>query len=321
LKKYFETIFHMKLGGKINWKDENNPVNFPTFEEALGVLDLSELRRESLRSFDSTSFVSNNNQVRLTRLYLILAMSKAIADELKRKRGQRLHGLLVQNLISGKLLPNTIFISANYDLLIDFALESQFDYGVEFTGANRFSRQQSVRPDDVKLLKIHGSLNWLQCPTCNNLSGFDYKVILEFIHGTGRLKDYKSYSDQTKCAFCDSILSPVIVPPTFYKDMSNVFLSTIWNKTENALREVDHVIFCGYSCPDADMHIKYLLKRMQTNRKDSRAVRFTLINHHQGKDEKQAKDEEERYKRFFGANVRDTRKSFEDFAQAPQTFY
>jgi hypothetical protein len=103
--------------------------------------------------------------------------------------------------------------------------------------------------------------------------------------------------------------------------MSNVFLSMIWNKTENALREVDHVIFCGYSCPDADMHIKYLLKRMQTNRENSRAVRFTLINHHEGKDEKQAKDEEARYKRFFGDNVKDTRKSFEDFAKAPKEFY
>ena len=48
--------------------------------------------------------------------------------------------------------------------------------------------------------------------------------------------------------------------------MSNVFLSTVWNKSERALRESDILVFCGYSFPEADMHIKYLLKRVQTSR-------------------------------------------------------
>ena len=59
------------------------------------------------------------------------------------------------------------------------------------------------------------------------------------------------FADRT-CAECGSVYSPLIVPPTFYKDLNNVFLSTIWNRTDVALRKVKHIIFCGYSFPAAN---------------------------------------------------------------------
>jgi hypothetical protein len=81
------------------------------------------------------------------------------------------------------------------------------------------------------------------------------------------------------------------------------------------LRKVDHVIFCGYSFPDADIHIKYLLKRAQTNR--DRQLRFTAINQHKGKKADQCQQEEYRYKRFLGRNFNYTGLSFEDFVANP----
>jgi hypothetical protein len=78
---------------------------------------------------------------------------------------------------------------------------------------------------------------------------------------------------------------------------------------------VKHVIFCGYSFPDADIHIKYLLKRAQTNREGP--MRFTVVNHYPGKDQKEAGQEKYRYERFLGAGVDYTLKSFSDFAAAP----
>jgi hypothetical protein len=48
-----------------------------------------------------------------------------------------------------------------------------------------------------------------------------------------------------------------------------------------ALRKVNQVVFCGYSFPDADIHIKYLLKRAQTNR--DRPLHFTVVNNFKGK--------------------------------------
>lgn len=305
LAQFFKAIFSIDLNAPIS------KIAFPTFEEALGVLDLSEMRRESFRGFDFAGAVPQGNKVQLLRLYLTLVMAKAIADGLKRGQ-QTYHQVLVQNLKGQGLFGDTIFISTNYDLLIDDALGWEVDYGVEFSGMNKFGSQGTGAVTAVKLLKIHGSLNWLYCSVCNNLNSYESKVVLSLM-----------YADKpvTKCGFCQAVMSHVIVPPTFYKDMSRVFLSSIWNKTENALREVNQIIFCGYSLPDADMHVKYLLKRMQTNRANLKSVRFILVNHHPKKDLKQADEEKQRYLRFFGDNVNDTRQQFQEFAKDPGRFY
>jgi hypothetical protein len=53
------------------------------------------------------------------------------------------------------------------------------------------------------------------------------------------------YADR-KCVESRSVYSPLIVPPTFYKDLNNVFLSSIWNRTDVTLCKVKHIVFCGY---------------------------------------------------------------------------
>jgi hypothetical protein len=111
------------------------------------------------------------------------------------------------------------------------------------------------------------------------------------------------------------VFSPLIVPPTFYKDLNNVFLSTIWNRTDIALQKAKHIIFCGYSFPDADIHIKYLLKRAQTNRDGT--LRVTVINNFPTKKLEVANQEKYRYERFLGTSVEYTAKSFEEFANDP----
>ena len=311
LSQFFKAIFSIDLSKSVK------NIDFPTFEEALGILDLLELRRESLRGFDPGDGPQQANRVQLIRLYLILAMSKAISDGLKKSNKPGWHQQLVNNLRAKALLSQTIFVSTNYDLLIDGALGFQIDYGVEFSGPHQFGSRRTLAPGNqqpVKLLKLHGSLNWLYCPVCNNLNSWESKAVLSLMSEDKPIN---------RCERCQSVMSPVIVPPTFYKDMSRVFLSNIWNKTENELRDVNHIIFCGYSLPDADMHIKYLLKRMQTNRDaQSNPIRLTLINNHSKKTKAQAKTEAERYSRYFGVkSVKDSGKSFEDFAKNPKLFY
>lgn len=312
LAQFFKSVFTIDLADPID------TITFPTFEEVLGILDLAETRKESLRGFSldapgpGVQLQSYANRVQLIRLDLILVMARAIADGIASRVLPTLpHRRLVDKLMEQHLINDTIFISTNYDLCIDSALGNNCDYAVDFAAD---SEPSLIGGQSVKLFKLHGSLNWLYCPVCNNVKGFESKVVLSLMY-EGR--------PVNQCAFCNSVLSPIIVPPTFYKDMSRVFLSRIWNKTEDALREVDHVIFCGYSFPDADMHIKYLLKRMQTNRLDPKAVRFTLVNNHLDppKEDAASKTERERYMRFLGENVADTEKSFEEFAENPQTFY
>ncbi|MCD6494328.1 MAG: hypothetical protein J7K36_11175 [Archaeoglobaceae archaeon] len=44
------------------------------------------------------------------------------------------------------------------------------DYGIEFINFNRANDwKRSDKNKSALLLKIHGSLNWLYCPTCNQM--------------------------------------------------------------------------------------------------------------------------------------------------------
>ena len=310
------TFFYIMFGIDVDYGDLSK-INFPTFEEALGILDLAEIRRESFKDFGLQTSASNSGRIGHIRQYLVLAMAKVIAAGLLKSKS--VHKTLVKNLSDKNLLSSTSFISTNYDISIDNALATYknckfgetVNYGVDFAN---YEQGGWAKPklDATKLLKIHGSLNWLYCPACNDLK------ITPFKKGMTRIIDNPG---ETLCKSCESPMSPVVIPPTFYKDMSNVFLSTVWNRAEAALRKADQVVFCGYSFPDADMHIKYLLKRAETNRRMKDPLQFKIINHYPGKDKAQAKAEELRYKRFLNGYVNFTDVSFEEFAAEPNRFY
>jgi NAD-dependent SIR2 family protein deacetylase len=285
---------------------------FPTFEEALGLTDLAILRKESFKDFEIENRASNSGRLRFISQYLVFLMADVL--EKKLKDSNKYHTKLVNNLLDARVLKETAFISTNYDILIDNAitelidLNIELDYGIDFINFDRLNDWK--RPDlnkSVNLFKIHGSLNWLYCPTCNNIeiTPKEKGVVTRLI----------SHFEDATCNQCDSVYLPIIVPPTYYKDLNNVFLSTIWNKAENVLRKVDHVIICGYSFPDADFHIKYLLKRAQVNRKNS--LKFTVINNYEGKPKSNIEDEKYRFTRFLGPNINYTDLSFQDFTEDP----
>src|SRR5947207_6944750 len=198
LSRFFKAIFNIDLSKPIE------SIAFPTFEEALGILDLSEMRRESFRGFDFGGAAPQGNKVQLIRLYLILVMSRAISDGLSKSQNEGSHALLVTNLQKHGLMNETVFVSTNYDLVIDDALGWQINYGVDLAGNNKFGSEGTV-PGAVTLLKLHGSLNWLYCPVCNNLNSFESKAVLSLM---------SENKPMTKCATCKSVMSPVIVPPT-----------------------------------------------------------------------------------------------------------
>jgi hypothetical protein len=312
LADFFSEMF------KLNVKDRHlTNDSFPTFEEVLGLTDLAILRKEAFKHFDIDNREQRNSgRLRIMAQYLMFLVATVLARRLPRRAGY--HRTLVRNLLLAGELRNVVFVSTNYDILIDNALTEEpergfdLDYGLEFRnfdpsfhGDNHWRRPNLE--NCVQLFKPHGSLNWLFCPTCNELEitpkekGVVTRLISDFA--------------KKGCFRCGGFFSPLIVPPTFYKDLNNVFLSTIWNRTDIAVQKVKHVVFCGYSFPDADIHIKYLLKRAQTNRDGD--LTFTVINHYPGKDADLVSQEKYRYERFLGTGVNYTHKSFQDFSNDP----
>lgn len=298
---------------RIDVDQDVSKVEFPTFEEVLGLTDLAIIRKEGFRYFDIENRAVNSGSLRFIAQHLVFLVAKILDAKLQDRAP--LHRKLVSALNAVGELRNLVFVSTNYDILIDNALTDEhsnggidLDYGVEFRNFDRPNDWRRPTLDNrIQLFKPHGSLNWLFCRTCNELeiTPKEKGVVTRLI----------SQIELAPCKRCESVYSPLIVPPTFYKDMNNVFLSSIWNRTDVALQKVNHIIFCGYSFPDADIHIKYLLKRAQTNRQT--LMKYTVINHFKDKKEEECKQEEYRYKRFLGPTVNYTAMSFEDFVADP----
>ncbi len=308
LATFFQLMFWIDVHQDVS------KVEFPTFEEVLGLTDLAIIRKEAFRHFDIENRTVNSGSLRFIAQYLVFLVAKILDAKLQDRAP--LHRKLVSALTAANKLREIVFVSTNYDILIDNALTEErsrggdidLDYGIEFRNFERPNDwRRPTLENRIQLFKPHGSLNWLFCRTCNALeiTPTEKGVVTRLI----------SQFDNASCEHCASVYSPLIVPPTFYKDMNNVFLSTIWNRTDVALQKVNHIVFCGYSFPDADIHIKYLLKRAQTNRQTP--MKYTVINHFEGKNKEECKQEEYRYKRFLGPEVTYTSMSFRDFTDNP----
>lgn len=307
LHRFFKQMFNIDLK-----KDNIDKINFPTFEEVLGLLDLAEQRREFFKNFALEIVNKESDSIRFVRQYLILLMAYSV----NKKNTNKYHKMLVNNLLKENFLLDTTFISANYDINIDNTIASLYDkeklpimldYGINFTNFYEGSNWYEPKNPMIKLFKIHGSLNWMYCPICSSLTLTPYEG------GVMRILDN---IDGAKCLSCGETTVPIIVPPTYFKNISNVFLSNVWNESEKALRDSDILIFCGYSFPEADMHIKYMIKRVQTSRKKL-PLKIMVFNNHEKKEDISLSKEESRYKRFLGSDVVFTNESFQDFAENP----
>lgn len=304
LRENLKAFFVSYFGIDVDSRDLDIAI-FPTYEEVLGILEIAMQREER---FENTT--PQNISIERIRKDLILMIALILDKKLKERN--KFHKNLVRNLKDLNLLYKTTFISLNYDILIDNALadvhqQYDLDYSLEFT--NYREGGDWHRPDptkSVKLFKIHGSLNWLYCPTCLSLTLTPQKKgVREFIY----------QPKKCVCPSCNNMTNPIIVPPTFFKVMSNYYLQQVWHSVEKELRNVKKLIFCGYSFPDADIHIKYFLKRIELSRNSQ--VEVIIINHFEGKKKIVEDMEKERFIRFFKdhVNVNYTTMSFERFSE------
>ncbi|MBL8351469.1 MAG: SIR2 family protein [Burkholderiaceae bacterium] len=172
--------------------------------------------------------------------------------------------------------PMTI-ISTNYDILVESLLfekiilqawlaakdpgreYSQLDFGFAWRehAAGRYLPAIHRPPDDpwVRLLKLHGSLNWLRCPLC----GFTYVNTTGTVHREAFRED-KIDSNNT-CLCGHGPVGAVIVAPSVVRRIEDPNLLTIWNSAQESLRRASEWIFAGYSLPSEDIAIRAILVR------------------------------------------------------------
>jgi len=172
-------------------------------------------------------------------------------------------------------------LSTNWDILLDNSInlsiqdddfnnteQGVVDYCCHVSSYEK--NDETVKPGleilgrggyNVKLLKLHGSLNWLLCPRCQRIYVKFYQKIA--------MNPFNGISNHS-CRHCDKnfgkesshrLVSNLIMP-TYLKDLTNPQYKIIWQNAGIELSEAKKIVFIGYSLPQADFEMRQLLARM-----------------------------------------------------------
>jgi hypothetical protein len=192
--------------------------------------------------------------------------------------------------------------SLNWDILLDRRLfsridskEGTVDYCCHCAGVDKYNK---VTPGllargqglfTVKLLKLHGSLNWLNCSECGRL----FINRLEKIARGG-------FDGKQNCRFCSknhvipAKLDAALLLPIFQKDMARFHFQHIWNQAGIELSEATKLVFIGYSFPLADFDFRSLITK-HVGDVDVEVVLWSLDG--------SETEEGQRYRKYFGDKI------------------
>jgi hypothetical protein len=188
-------------------------------------------------------------------------LAARVEDERRNRRLLSQFTAWIEQLAAGGELT---LISTNYDVVVEQSLytrlerarlASTVDFGVSWYAPNaRDPHRRPARPR-LRLLKLHGSLDWLRCPLCEHL----------YIH-PARAAFRDSYRE-IACTCGYRPLRHVIVAPSMVRDIRDSSLLAIWHEAQAALRSAQRWIIIGYSMPPEDVVIRSMFVRALGGRK------------------------------------------------------
>jgi len=155
---------------------------------------------------------------------------------------QTLFGLLTSTMISTSPNPthqaivefikehkNASIITTNYDGCMDEAL---LEENIPLKGT--VSGENEDNPDAIQLIKMHGSINWAYCDSCQDVREFDLLELKKIYE-----EDILSYPVIGVCKKCGGSRRPLLVPPLSFKFLMFPNLIDIWNSARQAIEEAD----------------------------------------------------------------------------------
>lgn len=181
-------------------------------------------------------------------------------------------------------------------------------YDTPFRESNLFSMHypslsmKRLGIKNIKIQKLHGSLNWAYCFSCGRLFAQKYDdsktpIIFE--------------NKKNNCKECNSQLRRLIITPTFIKDLNNPPLKMVWHNALLDLQEAKRIVFIGYSFPLADYEFRYMLTKALAGSRRKKRIRVLLFpSNKKLRLEKKAKSDilkferaqtRERFRTFFGS--------------------
>jgi len=171
----------------------------------------------------------------------------SLADNGRRVTSENAYGELLKE-IRKRSDRRFDFITVNYDLGLEFAFDSvgkKYDLG--------FGAWNAV---ESHLLKLHGSINWkTEGGNIKEISPHDMRVrsggyqFAQLLGGKHRLK-LETYLE---------LRESLIIPPSFSKYGVEGPLRSVWSNAYRALRNARDIFIIGYSMPETDLMVRYLL--------------------------------------------------------------
>ena len=244
-------------------------------EDIFTILDRAYLYEENFSKYNWMEVF----EVRRSLMFLIINLiDKQIT---KAEKHNKLYKKFIENISNNH--KDISIITLNWDTLLEklikkFSPNMMLDYCFYTYGYNDKNHiphinLKSQEKQNLKIIKIHGSINWLICPNCQRLIVDDSSIksigIENFI-----------------CEYCEKYsglkinLENFIVTPTILKKFDNLHLKYIWNNAFIELQEADKITFIGYSLPKADYEFLYLLKKVLVNKQ----IRVILARSDKGLD-------------------------------------
>ena len=258
LKRYLKDEFRVAFP-EAGAKGAQPPLDdeYPPLPLLLSLLDTSIDRRDSL----SPKWpLSELVRVRHAVEYAIFGVVNEKVGLRRSAPGEKLHQRLLEKVFGNQAPPQVI--SLNYDILVDNAMIRSQGAAVSFPDYGCNIRMPEGQDTFGRLLKLHGSLNWLYCPACQRLELLVNRARKRTEPTPARMYDVmRVLGKRVTCTNCGSLSHPVLVTPTHMKDYRNPHITSVWYEAHQMLRNVDHVVFVGYSLPENDVEVIYLLKR------------------------------------------------------------
>lgn len=155
---------------------------------------------------------------------------------------------------------NTSIITTNYDYCMDEELLKN-DIGLESTIDDSDLEDHD---ESVDLIKMHGSISWSYCDSCQSVGNYDPQDIKQFYE-----TDRMSYPVIGICPVCNGQRRPLLVPPISFKFLMFPPLIDIWYSARQALEEADYIVAVGYSFSDSDAYISKLISKAMTEQEDT----------------------------------------------------
>ena len=257
--------------------------NYPSLESVFGYLDYFISKRESLGGeFTTIKLIT-------IKEFLIRLIHHSISKLNNSKGIYRKFWEAIE-----KTDKNISIITTNYDTLLDEAFDFLYpskaliDYCINFMNYEQYDKINAFDwwinpripvpiwdnkiPVPIKIIKIHGSLNWKYCNCCNQvlLTPWDTELDIDTLEFKGYIGASCDNPEEIifdlECPNDNNSFSTFIIPPSHIKELNHPVISKLFDEAAEEIRKTKKIIFIGYSLPEADIHIKALFKKNLTEK-------------------------------------------------------